>query len=483
MWLLIVLSLALLFVLLSLRISPQFAIGFVVPLTWLFPAWLLLPLIDGAPGSIVATGIDVKVTTGIACLVLYCFMPKSTFPVRLAPCDFAVASLIGLHVASDTLGEGFNWVILGRAYAEWFVPYVSGRLALQSRLDASRLFWIPSIVGVALSLAAIPEAFTNFHWLEYLFGARPREGFNPDAARWGIQRAYGPTMHPIYFGVVLLLLLGWSVYAASRATRRKAFSLFLFAPIPIIAGIGCTASRGPIIGIAVACIGLAFIKWPKARIPILALAVIGIFSVFAFRESIVSQLENWGSDRQREIVIDGEEQIQSSTRSRLNMMAMYSIALRRSGLFGFGTEACSGFPINVPIGAQELKTLKSVKYIDNTYVLLTLRLGYLGIAAFVASALLAIWQFVWIADRFKEESPQWLSSCVGGTMIGALAVLATVWMPHEIGFLLVWTFGVSSGLFVASSYGNLDAKVRKKRVSNAEVKDTWTELRREFDSK
>ena len=100
---------------------------------------------------------------------------------------------------------------------------------------------------------------------------------------------------------------------------------------------------------------------------------------------------------------------------------------------------------------------------------MTLRFGYLGIAAFLLAAASAIGQFVWIADKYHGESPQWLSSCVGGAMIGALAVLLTVWMPHEIGFILFWTYGISSGLVVASSYGKLGTPQKSRRQQNRDL--------------
>lgn len=466
-WITIVTILCVLFVILSLSFTPQAAIGWIVAISWLFPAWFLLPLFEGTNDSIVGTGPDVKFAVGTICLLLYCFMPGRTFPIRLVACDYAMLLLVVAHFVSDVFNDGFSWIILGRTYAEWYLPYVAGRVALQSWQDASRLWVVLASVGLLMAVTSVVEGFTNINFFESLFGNRPEEGTNREAARWGIQRAFGPALHPIYFGAMQSLLMGWAAFATVRAFKRRANTLWVFVLIPIAAGIACTGSRGPVLGIVAGAIGVVFCFLPRARLGIAAVVVTLIVGTIAFQEPIIRQLEKWSGERRKEVVIDGEVKLQSSVRSRINLIAVNNIALKRSGLLGFGTQAVTGFPINVPVGPMEAEALKQVRFIDNTYILLTLRFGYWGAGSFILAALISLGQFFYVGTRYQGDSPQWFCHCVGAGLFGALLVLATVWMPYEIGFIVVWTFGISSGLMLAHTQGKIGVR-RKVADTQAE---------------
>ncbi len=469
-WVLSVVCLVAIFVLLSYRYSPQAAIGWVVALSWLFPAWLILPLVEGAPDSIVATGLDIKTTVATMCLVLYCVMPGRTFPIRLVMCDYAMLALVAAHLLSDISNDGFSWMILGRMYVEWYLPYVAGRLAVQSWQDANRLWPVVAAVCICMSLAAVPEAWFDFNVFESVFGPRPVEGTSRDAVRWGFQRAYGQAMHPIYFGVMQLLLLGWASYATVRALHRRTNVVWIFSMAPVIVGIVATASRGPLLGIAAGLAALYFCFYPRIRILAGGAFLAMVAAAIVFQEPIVRQLEKWSGERSQEIVIDGETHKQSSVRSRINVMRVNKIALRRSGLLGFGTRAVTGFPINVPLGPVEVEALNKVRFIDNTYILLTLRFGYLGAICFIAASIISLWQLYSVGTLFQGQSQQWFCHCLMSFLFAALLVLATVWMPYEIGFIVIWSFGISSGLSLARIRGKLAHVPHRSRDSRAQSK-------------
>lgn len=448
-WWIIVLSLVTLYVAGALRWGPGRALAWIIPITWLLPAWLMLPVANGAPNSIVGSGLDIKVTVGSVCLILYCFIPGRRFPIQLIPSDFAMLGLVVVHLIIDTMHDGFTWVTPGRAYAEWYLPYVTGRLALQSRDDLKSIWWPFVAIGVGLAALAILEAISSINLFEWVFGQRPLEGYRHDSIRWGIRRAYGPTMHPIYLGVLLLLLLGWAAFSCILALKRKTSPYWVFAILPVIGGITATGSRGPILGVAIAGIAILFFLSTKARPPI-GILVVALFGLaVVFHEPIISKLEQWSGEKQWKIEIDGESQLTSSVRSRVNLFEVNRIAIKRSGLFGFGTESVSGFPINVPLGPVEARTLQSVRAIDNTYILLMLRFGYMGVGFFTLAALLSVGQFFWLTQRYRRENIGWLCAGLGAVTFATLLVQCTVWMPHEIGFPLVWTFGLSAGILVS----------------------------------
>lgn len=449
MWFVIVVSLVALFIVLSIKMSPQAALGITLTLAMVFPAWLMWKFASGPAGSIVGTGVDVKVTVGAVCLLLYCFLPGRSIPLRLVPTDLAVLGLISVHLLSDISNSGWAWKIPAFAYAEWYLPYVAGRLAIQSRRDLNQLWIVVACLGLMLAVAAMLESWISWNPFEFVFGQRPLEGFSRDAKRWGLIRAYGPTMHPIYFGVMQLLFLGWVSYAAAMAFRRRAPAWLSITPLPMCMGIAATGSRGPILGIVAAVLFAVFGIWPKSRILLGATLILGCVLAFVQHEKIIQHLEDWTADRQVEISVDGETRLQSSARSRLNLIEVYRIALRRSGWLGFGSEAVAGFPINVPVGPQEARTLEKLKTIDNAYLLLTLRFGYLGLTFFLLAGMLGVVQCIWVADRNRGTRIQWFCICLGATTAASLLVLITVWMPHEIGFPLLFGLGISGSLVVA----------------------------------
>ncbi len=462
MWWIIVVGLIGLFVVFAFRRSPQFAIGLVVPIAYVAPAWLILPLFSGPADSIYGSGIDIKVAVGSACLVLYCFLPGRTFPVRIVPCDVAVVFLIFIHIVSDTLNDGLAWMVLGRAYAEWYLPYIAGRLAIQSREDAERIWKHLAMISVLLGALAILEAVADINVFESCFGERPLEGTPRNAARWNMQRAYGPCMHPIYLGVLELFLLAWTGLATLRALRRRAAWPWAFSMVPSVLGIVATGSRGPIFGAVISGVVLFFFLVRRARVIMACSLGVMLLVGIVNRETIVRQLEKWSGEselRHSNIEVADETLAHSGTRNRINIVEVYKIALKRSGLIGFGTLAVSGFPINVPVGPREAETIKRTRFVDNEFILMTLRFGYLGLAAFAIAGLLAAAQVLRIADKSTDQLPTQLSSCVGATLAGSLLALLTVWMPPDIGFPLLWTFGLSSGLLVAQLEGQLSARI------------------------
>ncbi len=72
------------------------------------------------------------------------------------------------------------------------------------------------------------------------------------------------------------------------------------------------------------------------------------------------------------------------------LFVAYGPALQRTGLIGYGTEKCGTFPrmFRVPIKFVELIA------VDNAFLLLTLRFGYLGCFFFAAMSGTALWSFL-----------------------------------------------------------------------------------------
>jgi len=449
MWWLLVSGLIIVFVVLSWRAGVPRALGVVGLIAMAAPAWCMLPLLRVPAGSIVGSGVDVKVAVGTAALLLYSFLPGRTFPVRLVPCDLIAIALILVHLTSDTLNSGFSWVTLGRAYAEWYLPYMLGRLAFQRIADLNVLALTFATLAMLLGVLAIVEGVSGVNWLESAFGWRPLEGFPRDASRWGFKRAYGPAMHPIYFGGQLLFFMAGCIYLAWSAAGLRQPIAWLFSPLLPALGIVFTGSRGPVLGLLLALLCQVFFRWPQLRVGLLVCGALLLGLGVAYQEPMLELLESWsGESGQRQVVIEEETHSYSGTRNRLLVFDVYGIALKRSGWLGFGTQAVSGFPVNVPLGPREADTLKKVRFIDNSYMLLTLRFGWLGLLLLLAICAASIGQLWLVSRKSCSTRCRLWAVALCSSSLSLLALIWTVWMPHEIGFPLVWSWGASSGLLL-----------------------------------
>ncbi len=447
-WTLVVSGIAT-FLFVSWRTNPARALGITVAIAYCLPSWIILPIFDASSDTIYGSGIDVKFTVAVSCLVLYCFMPGRTFPTTLVASDYAMLGLISVHVFVDIYKDGFQWMHFGRAYAEWYLPYICGRVALQFVDDIQPLARTMAILAILLGTAAIIEATTFVNPFEQIWGPRPIEGFDPQSARWGFKRAYGPCMHPIYCGGLMLILLGPVAFLSIAAAMRRFHPAWLFAPLPVVLGIAATGSRGPILGIAAFCLFFFFVRVKRSRIPLAVSALAGIIALVVFQSSVLRLLEKWsGEDREsvRLVKIDDASQQYTGTRNRLLLIDAYKIALRRSGLLGFGTQAVTGFPVNVPIGQHEAATMKRIRYIDNLYVLLTLRFGYLGSGLFLTAILCALVRCNLAHDRAYHRSYSIFLAGTFSSLATISLLLLTVWMPYELSFPMIMSMGATSAL-------------------------------------
>lgn len=443
-WSITVSLLLVLYVVLALVVRPQVALGIVVPLSWLIPAWTKI--------DFGIEMLDVKTAVTVVALVLYSFMPKATFPWRFVPADYAVLGIVAVHLLSDYWNSGPQIWSLAFAYVEWAVPYLAGRLAFQRREDIQ---WIwPSVAGVAIVLGgvAIFEALSGFNPYEIVFGERPFEGVPRNAMRWGFRRAYGICLHPLYNGVLLCWLSGWLLYPAWRSLNRLSHNLWL-----LVAGIGlcapiATGSRGPFLAVSIVFLASAFCYFAKWRLRMTILTLALGFGSAIFQEPIFNAFDHWSGEttqgRQlKKIELNDEVERFSSARARLTLFKIFWTPLTRAGLLGYGTESVSTFPPNVPTGSDEVEAMRDIWSVDNTYILLTLRFGYLGLLSFLLLGGTSLFQLVRVKDFDPNSSVAVFVASLFGSICALLVLIFTVWMPAEFGFPLIWSLGVSSGLY------------------------------------
>lgn len=145
------------------------------------------------------------------------------------------------------------------------------------------------------------------------------------------------------------------------------------------------------------------------------------------------------------VIINNEERLLSNVTTRFYYFDIYSVAMRRAQWLGFGTERTTGFPPNIPLGPQDAKTLEEVWSVDNTYILVTIRFGHLGLICFVGLGIAAIARYVQLGCRQRVPG-QVFYAAMAGTLVATMLVLLTVYMPHDFGFWYLWSIGSASGL-------------------------------------
>jgi hypothetical protein len=300
---------------------------------------------------------------------------------------------------------------------------------------------------------------------ELVYDPRPKEYMPLDASRWGIKRAYGPTKHAIFQGILLLLLWPWTLYAAVLPWRRGSAIWPRLASAFALLGILATGSRAPILGAVIAVCMAVFLLWPRMRFPLAAVGACVLLLICLNFTAFLESMEIWSGERSRarnELYGSGGKVVGvSGTTSRVYLFNVYGEALRRAGLLGFGTADVTGFPVNVPVGPQNVNLLKSVRFVDDVYVLMTLRFGYLGLVAFVGMIVATLVD--WSRHSQTYGAMSIFAASVAGALLGTALAMITVWMPHDFGFMILWLAGAGAGL-------------RAGRTDLSEAADSLTEF-------
>jgi hypothetical protein len=421
------------------KFGPNVAAGGTSILALLVPIWVQIDFF-GQP-------LDIRVASGIAALCVYCLHRQAKFRTPLVFVDFAAIALVTVHLLSDWYNDGFSLFVPLRAYGEWAVPYLLGRVAIQSWKDARALIPFALLVTAVLAANATIETISRTNLFETVFGIRTVEAAARGWHRLGLGRAWGPTSNPIYFGNLQLLLFPWTVFAAVNAHRGSGPRWWYFAPIASILGICCTISRAPILGLLVSLAIVAAIQVRRARPFLIGIAALSAVLLMVKHEAVLDALQRWSADvKFSKPIVVGEKQVEyTGTLHRLYLFKAYAPAMRRAGLLGFGTERTTGFPPRIPMGAMDAETLKRLWSIDNAYILLVFRFGYLGIAAFCAMLGGAAVTYG-LLTRNQGLRHSMFAASMSGALIATMLVLVTVWMPHDFGFWLMWTIGAAAGL-------------------------------------
>jgi len=338
-----------------------------------------------------------------------------------------------LHYRGDTftntLRAGFN------AYLDAFLPYyVASRSLRDSRAVRDVLL---SLVVSALVLVPIAAFEFGKHWLLYsaledALGLRFSLGSY--LARAGDLRAVATTGHSIVLGYLMAIAM-LALFGLRHANPLpRAWALGAAA---LGVGLVAAVSRGPWVGTAVGILAMTLAsRQPGRRL----VRLVGL----ALAVTVVVALSPWGEKLFNYLPFVGSVDASNVTyRMRLFEVSMRVIAM----------EPWLGSPYFMNSEAMQELRIGTLIDIVNTYLLIALTYGYVGLAMFCSVFVAALWKVIAALRRQPVEDTERFVQ--GQAILGILfAELVTIATASDISFIpiLMWsTVGLAIG------YGNLVA--------------------------
>jgi len=417
------------------------ALGVVTALSFLAPVWCEISFL----------GLPFNVQTSAAILGLFFMAATAPWKIytRIVWLDGVVAAMVVLQVAVD-VSHGTQLIpTCFAAYGEWGLPYVAGRYALRDAEAAQLLAICICCVLIAMAILGFFDAITHINPWEVLFGERPEESFWRKYQRFGLRRSYGPTLHPIFFGLLVLALSPWPL-ALLRWAKTPGEKLLAVAGTASLSGVLACVSRTPLVGMLIFISLAGTIWWRWSRWLMVACTVGVLLLAFTDTEEIVRIFEKVGGEtgyQQPTHILNGEEIEVSSASGRLLILKVFWPALKQAGWMGYGSAAVIDFPPRVPGLPKDDASRKRLGLVDNAFVLYGLRFGWLGALTFTTLfAVAAVTAFTNSWDRSMGT----LSGVLGSMVIAMAISLLTVWFSYDMGFEVLWSMGTIGGLAAIS---------------------------------
>ncbi len=444
----------LLFVMLSLstaayvgrRQGKEWALGVGMAMSLLSASWFEIT-VAGLP-------ISVSMTVAIVLLSVYCLHSwrKIFWPLTLL--DFLVGGMVAWNVIVDTqYGQPFL-PTLAKAYGEWILPYAAGRYAFLHRGSLTSLApWFVA-VGCIIALGAMIESWTGINAWELLFHDADDRVTRTTSLRYGLlYRAMGVTRHPIFLGVILMLLTAWAgILIDSAGRNRRRVWLGIAALFLIVLGVVATVSRGPLLGLFATLAFFLAVKYRFVRWALIPTVVLAGFWATMNLDSVVESLDtNIAPERKTIVEVDNEQLEYTGTKNRIFVMRIYGPIVLKGGLIGYGTANTDQFPPNVPGLPSETRSRNRLRIVDNSFILIGLRLGTVGLLLFVSFFLVSIWECLSmrrIASTCLTPSGEGSPTILAAVLVGVGLEILTVYCDYDFVPWILFHFGVVNGLYL-----------------------------------
>ncbi|MFO0875785.1 MAG: O-antigen ligase family protein [Gemmataceae bacterium] len=406
-------------------------------LGWL-PAMMLLPAwITTRSGALV---IDLRTGAALAVLLGFLISGETRYFHRFVLGDLLMLGLVATMIISQYQVGPFTPLTGPEMVRRWMLPYLMGRLFLADARDVDRVVPIIARLLLILSLLAIFESVSKVNPVNRILGKTYGLLEQGEGYRMGLKRAQGTLDHPIFFGMMLVMIFPWAVEAWRRGRRGLGPKWWRWLPLFTGGALFCTVSRGPQIAGIFTFLATIFFRRPAWRLPLLGgvLLLGGLAYVNkALLLEISAHMSGEAHMEQRIITIDDEEVEYSGTNHRVLLFKVYREAIARTGWFGYGYSLR-----NVPIDPEQADRFGSI---DNHYLLFLLQHGWSAILAFLSLGICSV--IYLMRAGWRPDLPQaGIAGSLSGAMAAVLVLLMSVWFSPDFGGVWLFNAGLASAL-------------------------------------
>jgi hypothetical protein len=349
------------------------------------------------------------------------------YPSWMVLCDlafFAYSAYWILH-----LYGGFSLSVLMRQgfvqLLDTALPYyVVSRACMDPELRR-RVLGVLLLAACFIAVVGLAEtASGHYFYLQYQWLYHEDWQQGRGLVRGGLLRAQAAYLGPLAMAVFMMFALtAWAVLKPPLKTR--AYSLV---GVGLFAGMLATVGRGPLLGMGILLVCLALLRFMSGKRFLLVVAAGLVAIVVCWQIGIVDQLIEAmrapeGSDPTADFNI----------RYRQELLTTSLELLKQSPWLGVP---------NFMSYLQDLKQGEGIVDLVNTYLIVALNVGVIGLAMFLLPYLVCLWQLAkqHAAGGFGagREGPVWMAFGVA-----MLAVIFTVSPVSIIQPILIWTLALA----------------------------------------
>ncbi|MGC3971363.1 MAG: O-antigen ligase family protein [Pirellulales bacterium] len=413
--------------------GPRHAAALAFGLAMVLPNWIVREI-----GAIL---FDLRMVCALAAMTCLAMHGSTRWRLRFVWVDAVLAALVVTQLTTEALFANPTATQLVDNAVQWLIPYIFGRIVWQTADDGERLLPIVAVCCAVLGVWSAFESITRINPVQLAFGYVGSLQGQTDF-RWGLKRADGPLMHPIFFGMQMVLLMPFALEAARRAKAGVGPNWWRRLPWITAAGAFFSMSRGPQMALIGTVALTAAILKPKWRIPVAVPLVVFVLGVASAPDAAVDFMQRWsGEEATMSIDIRGEYYPYTGTMHRLLQVRVYEEALYNAGWLGYGSAAMGMGTTKIPFVEDHLRQMFSS--IDNHYLQFTLQNGFSGLLLFLAFCFFGIGYALRALKLRRDEFPS-LAAGMAAALTSVTVLVWSVWLASDLRFPLLALVGMSA---------------------------------------
>jgi len=345
--------------------------------------------------------------------------------IRLNLVDLLILAMTGsAMITSMTTEHLYTGVSTAGSFFLTFIgPYFLARIAFVSAENRERALWgILACLPVLVLFAMIEVRFWPHFYMDLLSKFKIYQSATDVAMRrYGLFRAQVSFAHPIDFGNASVILLGM-VYALAGSTRVGLKNMYVQgALLGLIFCVFTSLSFTSYIALAALLAIFFVLRWFKWARSLLVVGVIAGMIGGLMVTSMFLKVDPNTSDE--------AGALEGSVRNRALIIQSSLKMVKSAGPFGYGSR----------ITQEEL----GIESVDNTYLLLIMRRGWVYIVMWLAIPLVLAWRGGRALRRCLTTDEQRPVVGALATIFGLMVAMYTVWFGFTYALLWMVALGMT----------------------------------------